>query len=40
MMKLFAMRKLSKWQDQMTSIERGYRKFENMALEHNFPQEK
>ena len=35
-----AMRKLSKWQDQMTSIERGYRKFENMALEHNFPQEK
>ena len=35
-----AMRCISKWQDQMTSIERGYRKFENMALKHNFPQDK
>ena len=35
-----AMRQLSKWQDQMTIIERSYRKFENMALRHQFPQEK
>ena len=35
-----AMRKLSKWQDQMTSIERSYRKYENMATKHNFPMEK
>jgi hypothetical protein len=35
-----AMRKLSKWQDQMTSIERSYRKYENMATKHNFPTEK
>ena len=35
-----AMRQLSKWQDQMTIIERSYRKFENMALRHKFPQEK
>ena len=35
-----AMRNLSRWQDQMTIIERAYRKYENMALKHNFPEDK
>ena len=35
-----AMRNLTKWQDQMSSIDRAYRKYENMALKHNFTQEK
>ena len=35
-----AMRNLSKWQDQMNTIERSYRNFENMATKHNFPCDK
>ena len=31
-----AMRDLSRWQDQMNVVERAHRKFENVALKHNF----
>ena len=35
-----AMRNLSKWQDQMNIVDRSYRRYENMALKHNFSQER
>ena len=31
-----AMRNIAKWQEQMNTVERAYRKFENMATRHNF----
>ena len=33
-----AMRMLARWQDQMNSVERAYRKFENVATLHSFSQ--
>ena len=33
-----AMRSLDKWQDQMNTVERAHRKFENMATRHDFPE--
>ena len=35
-----AMRNLNKWQDQMNNVERVFRKYENMAIKHNFPEVK
>ena len=35
-----AMRSLGKWQEQMSSIDRSYRKYENMAMRHSFAEEK
>ena len=33
-----AMRSLSKWQEQWNCVERSYRKYENMAVKHKFPE--
>ena len=35
-----AIRNLSKWQDQLNAIERSYRRYDNMSIKHNFPEEK
>ena len=35
-----AMRDLVRWQDQMNSLERSYRRFENMATKYDFPNTK
>ena len=35
-----AMRNLGKWQDQMNNVERAFRKYENMALQNTFPEDK
>ena len=35
-----AMREMSKWQDQITNLERCFSKFENLSLKHNFSEDK